>query len=1094
MRQPRFFLKLLTIACLTGLAAAPALAERLESRMPQGNNLGMAVNLGWGQPFNWNTNRAVQGQFPRGSGNMMYNQVMTISAATARDLDGDGAPEDTMRTADGSRAMDRYWSSSFAHNYLAAAAAAGQNVRTESMRIEVSYIWSSLDEDNLADWPVEAREGQTSGGAPVIYGAETLCFHNSDVFLEYYGPPPCLYSMWSLYFLNFGESNNMVYCHLWNQNMSEYLKWNPNGAYAQTGQANPDGVTWDGFLLIHSMRNMRYSGSRVGWIYHPARKMTGVYGQTPTIEGFSPPEAPIMGFKMLNPPVFNGEEGDLLSFHAYASGEFGVSGITNPFIHLGDYGPMYRTAFGLYPAHYGGQINPWTDEVMTAYPGVLTPDHARYEQWLWGGSDPSAYVGIYGELHDVAPRDTFSLDCVYMFTYPGVKPFTPPQFDLAERDNPMVQEAFAPLEHYADVAAIVQASGYQLPQTPENPPLTIIPGDREVTLTWSDINIQTPDSYYYFLEENGLNPNGYYKEYDFEGYRLYRSYVGPNDSHSELIADYSLSAGNIQFYHIDKLEDDIPLRRMKNGQKVWYALVPYDMNYDAATGAMFSLPDPESGKTWNRPGQKLYTVIPRSNATEFKSAEYDGVVTFTPAYGTPVYAESVPLQAAPGGSAGPGTFTDPPQYLAPLVELDVEIINNERLTQEKKLSVVTSGTSNVYYPASTQPNWGTRTFQVVESGGSSGPESAELKIHVRSPAPVSADVAVSGPVDIDGANYAVKMHIDYMSAGDYIQFRAMNWALDIGGYAGAALVSLSKGERPHWGWRGARAPAHPGLYRQGRFTMTWKDAGDGNLTVDVKDVTRSYDLPFVEYPDDYGWGFVTLAANGAPFDSRYEGNMYLDMHHKVPKAERAFKHAASLPAGNTEEFGIWANGHLITVTGITAMPAAGTVFTFDFALGSWNSDKTIFNQVPDPPYPGDKWDITITPSSMDPEDADLSKVRVVPNPYVGSSFLDLSPAHRRIEFVNLPANCTIRIYTLSGNLVNVLNHIGSNRQGWGNYTDWDRLTRSEPNVYTGYDNHSGTEPWNMRNRFGATVASGLYLYHVTDARGMTHTGSFYVVN
>jgi hypothetical protein len=101
-----------------------------------------------------------------------------------------------------------------------------------------------------------------------------------------------------------------------------------------------------------------------------------------------------------------------------------------------------------------------------------------------------------------------------------------------------------------------------------------------------------------------------------------------------------------------------------------------------------------------------------------------------------------------------------------------------------------------------------------------------------------------------------------------------------------------------------------------------------------------------------------------------------------------------------------------------------------------------------------------------------------------------------VEFVNLPSQCTIRIYTLSGNLVNVLNHIGINRQGWGDYTDFDRLQAGtgEPTVYGGYDNHHGTEPWNLQNRFGQTVASGLYLYHVTDQRGEEFTGKFYVVN
>ena len=132
------------------------------------------------------------------------------------------------------------------------------------------------------------------------------------------------------------------------------------------------------------------------------------------------------------------------------------------------------------------------------------------------------------------------------------------------------------------------------------------------------------------------------------------------------------------------------------------------------------------------------------------------------------------------------------------------------------------------------------------------------------------------------------------------------------------------------------------------------------------------------------------------------------------------------------------------------------------------------------PWPGDKWKIEIKAMTMNPEDADLNKIKVVPNPYIASSFLDLSSTQRRIEFINLPSSCTVRIYSLGGNLVNVLNHIGSNRSGWGDFTDLDRLSQGTPKELTGYDNHGGTEAWNLRNRFGQTVASGLYFYHVTD--------------
>ena len=94
----------------------------------------------------------------------------------------------------------------------------------------------------------------------------------------------------------------------------------------------------------------------------------------------------------------------------------------------------------------------------------------------------------------------------------------------------------------------------------------------------------------------------------------------------------------------------------------------------------------------------------------------------------------------------------------------------------------------------------------------------------------------------------------------------------------------------------------------------------------------------------------------------------------------------------------------------------------------------------------------------------LDNIYVVPNPYVGTN--DIEPTEklpnqnrgeRRIYFENLPMNCTIRIYTLSGELVTTLEHESS------------------------MDN--GREFWNLLNRDGFSVSYGLYLAHI-DAPGV----------
>ncbi len=89
----------------------------------------------------------------------------------------------------------------------------------------------------------------------------------------------------------------------------------------------------------------------------------------------------------------------------------------------------------------------------------------------------------------------------------------------------------------------------------------------------------------------------------------------------------------------------------------------------------------------------------------------------------------------------------------------------------------------------------------------------------------------------------------------------------------------------------------------------------------------------------------------------------------------------------------------------------------------------------------------------------LDNIYVVPNPYVGTSVLEpdnklpsQNRGERRIYFENLPMECTIRVYTLSGELVTTLEH------------------------NEGVDN--GREYWNLLNRDGFSVAYGIYIAHI----------------
>jgi hypothetical protein len=78
--------------------------------------------------------------------------------------------------------------------------------------------------------------------------------------------------------------------------------------------------------------------------------------------------------------------------------------------------------------------------------------------------------------------------------------------------------------------------------------------------------------------------------------------------------------------------------------------------------------------------------------------------------------------------------------------------------------------------------------------------------------------------------------------------------------------------------------------------------------------------------------------------------------------------------------------------------------------------------------------------------ADLRRIRVIPNPYniFGVMNFPGEPLQRnKLIFANLPGRCTIRIFTLSGDLVRTLEHAdGSGDEAWDQITDYDQFILS----------------------------------------------------
>jgi hypothetical protein len=109
-----------------------------------------------------------------------------------------------------------------------------------------------------------------------------------------------------------------------------------------------------------------------------------------------------------------------------------------------------------------------------------------------------------------------------------------------------------------------------------------------------------------------------------------------------------------------------------------------------------------------------------------------------------------------------------------------------------------------------------------------------------------------------------------------------------------------------------------------------------------------------------------------------------------------------------------------------------------------------------------------------PASTDLSQIRVVPNPcHLGAQEgIQYTGAPDKINFVNLPEICTIKIYNFNGDLLNVIEHTnGSGDEAWQDITRKYYLTTSSQQ----------------------DVVSGVYIAYIETPNGESTTVKFIIV-
>lgn len=291
-----------------------------------------------------------------------------------------------------------------------------------------------------------------------------------------------------------------------------------------------------------------------------------------------------------------------------------------------------------------------------------------------------------------------------------------------------------------------------------------------------------------------------------------------------------------------------------------------------------------------------------------------------------------------------------------------------------------------------------------------------------------------------------------------------------------------------------------GVSRAADMDVYW---GAGGVVDSVHDVTHHVTVPFSTQAKA-SWGIITdqtfadTTFGGTPKDGNNALLTWSDIYCVAPI--RAFigqcgggpnalmKSTATLSPialksssfNNTPTLTATGNGFIFYLNGhfflmqATALPAAGTVWHARFYSGAVTGTVGSYEFQPavrPPAVPGLRIQATFKGNTVDPSKttaASLANVHTVPDPYYVTNALEATANTKVLKFVNLPAQAIIRIYSLSGILVQVITH--NDPSGGGEAT------------------------WNLRNRNNQFVASGVYFYHVETPDNRTKVGRFTVVN
>ena len=700
----------------------------------------------------------------------------------------------------------------------------------------------------------------------------------------------------------------------------------------------------------------------------------------------------------------------------------------------------------------------------------------------------------------------------------------------------------ANLQQVSDIAQGIFDNNFLLPKPPVAPEVTVRPGDRKAFITWNETAETTADEFYSITSDpNSSLYDPTFREYDFEGYRVWRSETG-RATDWEMIAEYDVSSSTPRTVAISvdggAYGGEVTFDRATTegyflnygGEELWSnheylvqitdagKMRVFDVNLGGLEIPCANWNDVPHGDYWYEHGDlpakfELFDEnlnYYSADSTRTADGNFDDYVP-----GMVMYIGGMALQF-------PNVPAPASQVVFRVIPSDTEVFGNEAgLAHAYIDSPLVNG--RTYYYAVTAFDFQLSSPQSLESGKSLSQASVVPRAeptgttvpsigtvaHTAGNSDGACEVTVVDPAAITGHTYQVGFNADQTWFVKDVTTNTIvrdNIANQAGGtdypVVDGMLVRVvgpdpgiaSDVYGPGTDWIGSpwtgndlifgsawTSSIQPGEHVavEVRFSSTNTQAaavyrrddgysflGQGTFPGTVWDMTNNRQLAVAFVENDF------VITDGKPASVNTVDNYWMPSSSTGELGNREYLLITNLDYQATvtsDPWSQWAPYPGPFPAMYTSLPLARTNAegaTLSFTEGDvWAITPFFINTTADV----FQWETTDRHAVTDAETGD-SEIMVVPNPFIVRHELMANEDNPSLMFTNVPSQCVIRIYTLAGELVDVIEH----NPGLGSAA-------------------SGTAVWDMRNNDFQRITSGLYLFHVDDLNGNTTVGKFAVV-